>query len=180
PRLGSCQTSVQASLRLHSRHQVGPTYASAFLLIRKETRCGGAPSHNTLDRRSPNSPSASITRVVCAARKDPGVPRLGGSRRFSCTAVTTSRDARRSTFKPLVVCGCWRQGAPHLGEERGSGRPRRGQERQSAVPRGRAARGRSEKVRDSWRSVRVLQSQREPCRSGEFRNELSQLSSQGS
>jgi len=48
--------------------------------------------------------------------------------------------------------------------------------RQTAVPRERAARGRSEKVRDSWRSVRVLPSHREPCRSRQFRDELSQLS----
>ena len=33
-----------------------------------------------------NSSSAAITLVVCASRKDQGVPRLGGGRRFSCTA----------------------------------------------------------------------------------------------
>jgi len=52
--------------------------------------------------------------------------------------------------------------------------------RQTAVPRERAARGRSEKVRDGWRSIGLLQRHREPCRSGQFRDELSQLSCFGS
>jgi hypothetical protein len=52
--------------------------------------------------------------------------------------------------------------------------------RQSAVPRERAARGRSEKVRDSWCSIRVLQGRPQSCCSGEFRDELSQLSCFGS